>query len=368
MDVSYGMTSMIDTFSGRRVLLTGHTGFKGAWLSLWLHHLGAEVSGFSLAPEPDQEPLFQIVNEVPTWREGGDFRGTLLDPSAVRECVSKVRPEFVFHLAAQSLVRRSYRNPVETFSVNVMGTAHLLDAIVNEAPEATVVSVTTDKCYENREWIYGYREVDALGGRDPYSASKAAAELVTAAWRASYFDGKNGPGRVATARAGNVVGGGDFAEDRIVPDLVRSLAGNRPLGVRSPHSTRPWQHVLDCLSGYLWLARWLASDPRSRTEPARSFNFGPVADSERSVGDLVDECLIHWPGRWEDLSVVGAPHESSRLSVSIERATALLGWRPRWNFEKAVAESMLWYRAHAEGASPSSLREMMLRQIESFEA
>lgn len=357
---------MFDTFAGKRVLLTGHTGFKGAWLSLYLHRLGAKVSGFSLPPEPCQEPLFRIVHEEPTLMEHGDYRGNLLEPEVLRECVKEVQPDFVFHLAAQSLVRRSYRSPVETFGANVMGTAHLLDAVYHEAPESIVVVVTTDKCYENREWIYGYRETDPLGGRDPYSASKAAAELVTAAWRSSFFDQAGVVGRVATARAGNVIGGGDFAEDRIFPDLVRALSEGRPPGIRSPRSTRPWQHVLDCLTGYLWLARWLSGDNGPRGESARSFNFGPVFDSERSVANLVSECLRHWPGSWEDLSTPGAPHEAARLAVSSERANAVLGWRPRWGFETAVAETVRWYRAHTDGASAPALREMMLRQIEGF--
>jgi CDP-glucose 4,6-dehydratase len=244
----------------------------------------------------------------------------------------------------------------------------LLEAVRAESPDATVVVVTTDKCYENREWAYSYRETDALGGRDPYSASKAAAEIATAAWRASFFDGAEVSGRIATARAGNVIGGGDYADDRIVPDLVRALAAGQALGVRSPGSTRPWQHVLDCLSGYLALARWLATDPSASGHCERAFNFGPTQESERTVGDLVEECLRHWPGRWEDLSEPGAPHEATRLAVSIERSRAVLGWRPNWDFPTAVAETIEWYRARTEGASPSELRGIMNRQIAAFEA
>lgn len=362
------MQKFRQTFGGERVLVTGHTGFKGAWLSFWLSGIGAQVSGYSLDPEPSQRELFEIVREGGAFAPGRDVRGNIGDYDRVRECVRETRPDFVFHLAAQSLVRRSYVRPVETFASNVLGTVHLLEAVRAESPDATVVVVTTDKCYENREWAYSYRETDPLGGRDPYSASKAAAEIATAAWRASFFDGAGVSGRIATARAGNVIGGGDYADDRIVPDLVRALAAGQALGVRSPGSTRPWQHVLDCLSGYLALARWLATDPSASGHCERAFNFGPTQESERTVGDLVEECLRHWPGRWEDLSEPGAPHEATRLAVSIERSRAVLGWRPNWDFPTAVAETIEWYRARTEGASPSELRGIMNRQIAAFEA
>lgn len=354
------MPSLRETFSGKRVLVTGHTGFKGAWLSHWLARLGAEVSGFALDPDPAHETLFDIVREGGAFVDGGDHRGDLLDAAAVNDSVGGARPDFVFHLAAQSLVRRSYANPVETLAVNVVGTARLLEAVREKAPEAVVVVVTSDKCYENREWSYAYRETDVLGGHDVYSASKAATELIAAAWRRSFFGGS---GRIATARAGNVIGGGDFAEDRIVPDLVRTLQAGDVLGVRSPGATRPWQHVLDCLSGYLWLARWLAHDPPTED---RAFNFGPVAESERSVADLVEECLRHWPGRWEDLSAKEKPHEANRLAVSIDRARSILGWRSTWDFGRAVGEAMAWYRTHAGGAEPQALRALMDRQIAEF--
>jgi CDP-glucose 4,6-dehydratase len=225
------MQKFRQTFGGERVLVTGHTGFKGAWLSFWLSGIGAQVSGYSLDPEPSQRELFEIVREGGAFAPGRDVRGNIGDYDRVRECVRETRPDFVFHLAAQSLVRRSYVRPVETFASNVLGTVHLLEAVRAESPDATVVVVTTDKCYENREWAYSYRETDALGGRDPYSASKAAAEIATAAWRASFFDGAEVSGRIATARAGNVIGGGDYADDRIVPDLVRALAAGQALGV-----------------------------------------------------------------------------------------------------------------------------------------
>lgn len=362
------LTSLEQTYAGKRVLVTGHTGFKGAWLSHWLGRLGSKVIGYSLAPDEAQERLFTIVNEGGAFAGGGDLRGDLLDSEKLGAVVAEVRPDFVFHLAAQSLVRRSYREPVDTVAVNVLGTARLLEAVRIGAPAATVVAVTTDKCYENKEWAYAYRETDALGGRDPYSASKAAAELIVQSWRSSFFDRDGVIGRISTARAGNVIGGGDFSEDRIVPDLIRSLRSAKPLEVRSPRSTRPWQHVLDCLSGYLWLGRWLTADPGAAGLAVRAFNFGPSSDSERNVADLVETCLRHWPGQWMDLSDPRAPHEAVRLAVSSERARAVLGWSPCWDFEAAVRETMVWYRMESQGATVPELIELMDRQIASFAA
>ncbi len=360
------MTTLRETYSGKRVLVTGHTGFKGAWLTHWLGRLDAEVSGYALDPDPGQETLFGIVRGGTVI--GDDERGDLMHFPALAAHVARIRPEFVFHLGAQSLVRRSYAQPVETLAVNVLGTGHLLEAVRFHAPGATVVVVTSDKCYENREWVHAYRETDALGGHDVYSASKAAAELVATAWRKSFFDQAGTVGRVATGRGGNVIGGGDFSEDRIVPDLVRALGKGEPIPIRSPRSTRPWQHVLDCLSGYLWLARWLACGDQARSSPLRAFNFGPTGDSERSVGALVDECLRHWPGHWEDHSRSDAPHEAGRLAVSIDQARSFLGWTPCWGFERAVAETMDWYLAWSRGASDEELRNLMNRQIDAFEA
>lgn len=360
------VTTLQETFSGKRVLVTGHTGFKGSWLVHWLSRLGATVSGYAFDPDPGQVSLFEIVR-------GGaaifrDERADLLEFASVSAFVAETKPDYVFHLAAQSLVRRSYAKPVETLAVNVLGTGHLLEAVRLHAPDATVVVVTSDKCYENREWVYSYREVDPLGGHDVYSASKAAAELMTNAWRKSFFSRDGNPGRIATGRGGNVIGGGDFAEDRIVPDLVRALRKGDALPVRSPQATRPWQHVLDCLSGYLWLARWLACSENAATSSMRSFNFGPPGESERPVEDLVNECLLHWPGQWEDQSNPGAPHEAGRLAVSIDLARSTLDWTPRWSFPRAVAETMAWYRAQSEGATEERLRALMDSQIDAFMA
>lgn len=362
------MKSLAETFAGKRVLVTGHTGFKGAWLSFWLGRFGAVVHGYSLDPDEGQRALFKIVRESGVFGEDRDRRGDLLSRHELEKAVSAARPDFVFHLAAQSLVRKSYDEPVETLAANVLGTGHLLEAVRREAPDAVVVAVTTDKCYENCEWAHAYRETDRLGGRDVYSASKAAAELVVSSWRRSFFDREGRIGRVSTARGGNVIGGGDYAENRIVPDLVRALGRGEALGVRSPDSTRPWQHVLDCLSGYLYLARWMAEDESAATSPHRAFNFGPCGDSERPVRAIVDECLLHWPGQWRDLSGGEAPHEANRLAVSIDLARCVLGWRPTWDFSEAVAGTMEWYRIRHDGAAPDEIRELMARQIAAFDA
>ena len=281
-----GVTPMI--WKGRRVLVTGHTGFKGSWLSALLLSQGAQVFGLALAP--DRQPaLFEQLGLQPRL---GHFTGDIRDSELVARRLRDVRPEVVFHLAAQPLVRRSYRDPLETWSTNVMGTANILDALRDWRDPCAVVVVTTDKVYENREWEHLYREGDRLGGHDPYSASKAATELVVESYRRSYF--AEGPVRIATARAGNVIGGGDWSQDRILPDLARTRAAGQPLGVRNAHAVRPWQHVLDPLAGYLLLAeRLIAGDPHANA----AFNFGPEAADQRTVGELVEAAGIHWPGR-----------------------------------------------------------------------
>jgi len=340
---------------GRRVLVTGHTGFKGSWLSSLLLLRGAKVFGLALAPDT-QPALFEQLGLQP---QLGQLMGDIRDPALVSGLVREVRPEVVFHLAAQPLVRRSYRDPLETWSTNVMGTAHVLDALRDWRDPCAVVVVTTDKVYENREWEQLYREDDRLGGHDPYSASKAGAELVVDSYRRSYFS--DGPVRLATARAGNVIGGGDWAQDRILPDLARTRAAGEALGVRNAFAVRPWQHVLDPLAGYLLLAeRLLAGDPRAQT----AFNFGPEAADQRSVGELVEAAGLHWPGRWEDRSDHSAPHEAGRLMLSIERSRQLLGWTPRWNFARAVCETVSWYKDVAAGVDP---RARTQAQIAAFE-
>ena len=344
-------------WSGRRVLVTGHTGFKGSWLCEMLLARGASVCGLALAP--DAEP--SLFDQLGLARRVDHHLIDIRDAAAVRECVSVARPEIVLHLAAQSLVRRSYSEPIATFDVNVMGTAHLLDAMRGLEPPRVVVAVTTDKVYDNREWEHPYRENDALGGHDPYSASKAAAELVAASYRSSFLQAAGT--RLATARAGNVIGGGDWAQDRIVPDLARAFSAGQPLKVRNARAVRPWQHVLDPLAGYLRLAEAL-SGPIAATLPS-AFNFGPEPADQRSVRQLVEEAGHTWPGDWEDATDPAAPHEAGRLALSIERARNVLGWQPRWGFERAVREAVNWYRSVAEGADAAVVTR---GQIAAFEA
>ena len=335
---------MIDKFyAGKRIAITGHTGFKGAWLSLWLRELGAEVHGLSLEP-----PTRPCLHEITAGHAVAvDRRGDIRDLGVLREFLATSRPDLVFHLAAQPLVRRSYREPMETLTVNAIGTANLLEAVRSCSLPAPVILVTTDKCYENRGWEFGYRENDSLGGADVYSASKAACELIAAAWRRSFFGEGSGLGPVATVRAGNVIGGGDYAEDRILPDLVRAQIEGRVLEIRNPSANRPWQHVLDCLGGYLVLGAALGR-PGNR-HLADSFNFGPGPSGNRSVGDLVALLDRFWPVRWTTPVQPSGPHEASRLNLTIDKASEVLGWRPVWTLEEAVRATADWYRArHSE--------------------
>ena len=347
-------------YHGKRVLVTGHTGFKGAWLSLWLRQLGAEVCGVALPAETT--PNLHGIIQPGTF--ASESQTDIRHAAKLEQAVQEARPDFVFHLAAQALVRRSYAEPVETMQTNVLGTVHLLEAVRRLNRPVPVLIVTTDKCYENHGWDHGYRETDALGGHDVYSASKAACEIVVAAWRRSFFQPDAKLGNVATARAGNVIGGGDFAADRIVPDCIRALAGKTPIRVRNPHATRPWQHVFDCLSGYLWLGARLAVAPKN-SPLADAFNFGPALQSNRTARALVEELLKHWPGKWVDASDPGALHEAGRLHLAIDKSAAQLGWRPTWDFAAAVKQTALWYRRHAGRRGPG-LRAFSLGQIENF--
>ncbi len=341
------------------MLVTGHTGFKGAWLSEWLLALGARVTGYALPP-PTEPALFaqlQLAGRL------DHVVADIGDLAAIRAVVERTRPEFVFHLAAQSLVRRSYSQPLETYATNVLGTANVLEALRLAGRACTAIVVTTDKCYENHETGRPYAEDDPLGGRDPYSSSKAAAELVTHAYRASYFSAPGSPVRVASVRAGNVIGGGDWAEDRIVPDCARALAAGQPIIVRHPHASRPWQHVLDPLGGYLRLAAMLSTD-RPDSPLAAPFNFGPAAEANRTVEDLVREVLLHWPGTWEPRTDPAAPHEARLLQLSAAKARRLLGWTPVWNFGESVARTITWYRL--AGADPAGIPSLTRRQIEDY--
>jgi CDP-glucose 4,6-dehydratase len=347
-------------YQGKRVLVTGHTGFKGGWLSLWLKELGAAVAGISLPP-PTTPNLYEIIGAHVF---SGESECDIRNLDRLSSAVAGFRPEIVFHLAAQSLVRRSYQDPLATFETNALGTANLLESVRRAELNCVVVVITSDKCYENREWEFAYRENDPLGGHDVYSMSKAATELVTQAWNRSFYQPNSKLGPVATVRAGNVIGGGDYAPDRIVPDCVRALMEKKSILVRNPSAVRPWQHVLECLSGYLWLAARLGREPK--TSPlAGAFNFGPDPSARRSVRGLVEEFLKTWPGKWLDGSDPASPHEAKLLSLSIEKAGVLLGWRPCWGFEEAVQRTAVWYhRRHA--ADANNLLRFSIEQIEEY--
>jgi len=352
------------SYRERCILVTGHTGFKGSWLCEWLLSLGARVHGYALDPEP-HATLFDQLGLAS--HLSSDTRADLADRERLATLIAAVRPDFVFHLAAQPLVGLAYERPVETFQTNVLGTIYLLEALRSLDKPCAAVLVTTDKCYENHEWMYGYREEDPLGGHDPYSASKAACEIAIHSWRRSFFS--QHPVRLASARAGNVIGGGDCARDRIVPDCIRALQAGQPIPVRNKDATRPWQHVLEPLSGYLWLAAVLAK-PELRPLPAdrfaTAFNFGPGHDANRTVAELVAEVLKSWPGRWEDRSEPARAHEAGLLRLSTDKANTLLGWSPVWRFPEAVREAVAWYRRNPPGKEPNAVREFTHQQIASY--
>ncbi len=347
-------------YTNRRVLVTGHTGFKGSWLTAWLDHLGAKVCGYALDPQP-HELLYNQLNLGE--KIAADHRGNLSDLDALCRLVRDFQPEVVLHLAAQPLVRLSYEQPVETFATNVMGTVNVLEAIRLAAIPCSVVCVTTDKCYENREWLHAYREEDAMGGHDPYSASKGATEIAISSYRRSFFPA-DGPVRLASARAGNVIGGGDWAQDRIIPDCIRALRQQQAIPVRNKIATRPWQHVLEPLSGYLHLATSLASSQGADTgKIASAFNFGPSLTSNRTVAQLVQELIRHTGGEWIDASDPNAVHEASKLNLAVDKAFHLLAWQPVWPFEETIAQTANWYLQEDANANPSSLTRS---QIETY--
>ncbi len=336
-------------WDGRRVLITGHTGFKGCWLALWLASLGARVSGYALQP-PTQPSLWQLIES------GAEVTTTIadvLDADRLDAEFAKSRPEIVFHLAAQSLVRASYDDPVRTYATNVMGTVNVLDAARRSSGVRAVVNVTSDKCYENRDLERAYREEDAMGGRDPYSSSKGCAELVTAAFRASYFDMSRGDAAIASARAGNVIGGGDWAADRIVPDIVRAVLRGEPVSIRNPDAIRPWQHVLEPLAGYMKLAEQLCEAPEGFAE---GWNFGPSEHDAASVETVANTILRDWGAEtgWEK-----APgphlHEARTLLLDSSKARSRLGWQPRLNLATALEWTVEWYKAQANGGGAKAL-------------
>ncbi len=345
-------------YAGKRVLVTGHTGFKGSWMTIWLRRLGADVVGYALEP-PSKPSLFELARVG----EGiEDHREDVRDALAFDRVVAASRPDVVMHLAAQAIVRESYETPVETLSTNVIGTANVMEAVRRSGHKCAVVIVTSDKCYENQNWQYGYRETDPLGGSDPYSMSKGCAELVVASWRRSFLD-DGSPVRLASARAGNVIGGGDWARDRLMRDCIEALRADTAIGVRNPTATRPWQHVLEPVGGYLWLGAKLSGAHGQRF--AQAWNFGPPMQSVCTTRELVEIVIDAWgSGRWDDLSDPDAPHEAQLLALNWEKAFHRLGWQPAWTLHDCVRETVRWY--HAWDAGQADLRALCEQQIDEY--
>ena len=348
-------------FSNKSVVVTGHTGFKGSWLTAWLKQLGAKVVGIALDPptEPSHFSTARLSNCI------SDYRIDIRNRSELDVAIVAAQPDFVFHLAAQALVRRSYDDPLETWQTNVLGTLHVLEALRKLAKPCAAVIITSDKCYDNLEWVWGYRETDSMGGPDPYSASKGAAELAIRSHIKSYFPKEDTKVRIASARAGNVIGGGDWAEHRIVPDCVKAWSSNKLVELRNPHSTRPWQHVLEPLSGYLTLAMALTQRPELHGQP---FNFGPQSQQNHSVLALVQQMALHWDQvRWQDLSGLSAgPYESGLLKLNCDKALHYLKWHAVMGFEDTVRMTAEWYRAYYH--QPTQIAALTDAQIATYTA
>ena len=353
------MESLVNVYKGKKVFVTGHTGFKGSWLCEWLLSLGAEVYGFSNGI-PTKPALFTQLRLGK--RIAMDMRGDVRDRAAVKAAITSIKPDFVFHLAAQPLVRLSYEEPVETFDTNVMGTIHVLDALRSLENKCSAVMITTDKCYENKETTRPYKEDDPMGGYDPYSCSKGCDELVISSYRRSFFNDPAANVWIASARAGNVIGGGDWALDRIIPDCFRAIQKGEKIPVRNKVSTRPWQHVLEPLSGYLTLGA--ALDRREDFAAVTSgFNFGPNPNANRTVKEVVEELLKHAKGEWVDKSDPNAVHEAGLLNLDIKKAAKILKWKPTWNFEETLEKVAEWYVGVSEGEKPLKLTQ---KQINDF--
>lgn len=335
-------------YDKKRVVITGHTGFKGSWLALWLLQIGAEVKGISLPP--CDESLHWSSLGLRIQEDLVDIR----DIDAVRRSIKAFDPDIVFHLAAQSLVRRSYRDPLSTWSTNVLGTANILESCRDLPSLKAIVVVTTDKCYENKGWHWGYRETDSLGGHDPYSASKSCAELVAQSYRLAFFNNERSP-LIATVRAGNVIGGGDWSEDRLIPDLVRAVFEGKSLEVRSPASTRPWQHVLDCISAYLLLGQNLLQDNK---DAADAWNFGPSRESNQTVSTVLSQMGKYWPEMQWHRTSTQQPHEASVLFLDSSKAQSVLGWRPVWDLDASLSKTARWYQSFLNNRIPISTSQI----------
>ncbi|UOA09517.1 CDP-glucose 4,6-dehydratase [Methylobacter sp. S3L5C] len=347
-------------WKNKTVLLTGHTGFKGSWLSLWLQAMDAQVTGYSLAP-PTNPSLFDAAK---VGNGMTSIIGDIRDLTKLQAVFAEYKPEIVIHMAAQPLVRYSYENPVETYSTNVMGTVNVLEAVRNTHGVKAVVNITTDKCYENREWVWGYRENEPMGGYDPYSNSKGCAELVTAAYRNSYFHSdkyKEHGVALASARAGNVIGGGDWAEDRLIPDIMRAITQGKPVNIRNPHATRPWQHVLEPLSGYLILAQKLYEEGSSYAE---GWNFGPNDEDAKPVQWIVDNLTKTWgDGASWVLQEGDHPHEAHYLKLDCSKAKARLDWHPKWHLDETLGRIVDWQKQYQQGAD---IKAVTLEQIDLY--
>ncbi|MEL7354098.1 MAG: CDP-glucose 4,6-dehydratase [Cyanobacteria bacterium J06560_5] len=351
-----------DFWQGKRVFITGHTGFKGSWLSLWLQQLGAYVTGYALAP-PTTPSLFEMAC---VGNGMNSIEGDVRDLSSLRAAIAAHRPDIIFHMAAQPLVRYSYENPVETYATNVMGTIHLLESVRQVGCARAVVNITSDKCYENREWVWGYREHEALGGHDPYSSSKACAELVSSAYRSSYFNQGSctDPGiSLASARAGNVIGGGDWARDRLIPDIIRALIAGEPVLIRSPNAIRPWQNVLEPLNGYMMLAEQMWAAGRDYAE---GWNFGPDESDAHSVSWIVEQLTQRWgdSASWR-LDTNVNPHEANYLKLDCAKAKSRLKWSPKLDISTALDWVVEWYRGYV---SEGNMHQLTVAQIQRYES
>ena len=357
-----GLVMTPEFWKGKKVFFTGHTGFKGSWLSLWLQHFGAEVTGYALQP-PTDPSLFEIARVKDGMRS---IVGDIRDLPKLQQAMQSATPDIVIHMAAQPLVRLSYECPVDTYATNVMGTVHLLESVRNTATVRAVVNITTDKCYENKEWVWGYRENEPMGGYDPYSNSKGCAELVSSAFRSSFFNkdtyDKHGVA-LATVRAGNVIGGGDWAKDRLIPDIIAAFEAGKPVLIRNPHATRPWQHVLEPLGGYLTLAEHLYHDGPEYAEP---WNFGPYDEDAKPVSWIVEAMARRWgKGATWEIEEGEHLHEAAYLKLDISKARARLNWHPALRLDEALERIIGWSQARAQG---SDMQEYTLEQIKDYQS